>query len=289
MKFLALPEHNDFDVVRALSTRKTLNSYPFLLAELKRIENGYRDYELCRGDAWKLDAPLPLIGELSQALRLHYKSPPLGLGIIENIRNFGSPTVCPMCGSLKPSQVDHVAPKDIYPEYSFYSRNLVPACDCNGLKKLTFKGEHPGERILHPYYDKIMDERLAFLYFSGDLLTPNVTLLIEPGHNMNVAVKFHVEQILMKTRIFPWANSKWATLLRKPDRFLPALKYHPGEVDLDVFIKIVTTQLTDTDEVYETPNNWESMFLTGIIRSHNAMNFLVDRINMLRSGNLLPD
>lgn len=289
MKFLEFPQHDDFDLIRALSIRAALKSYPLLLAQLQRIESQYRNYEVCRGNAWALDAPLPLLAELSAALKIHYQNPPNGLEIIQTIRNLASPTVCPMCGSPKPSQVDHVVPKDIYPEFSFYSRNLVPACDCNGLKKLIFKGEHPGERILHPYYDEVMKQRLAYFYFSGNFESPDVVLLISPDHRMNVAVQFHVEHILRKTRIFYWVNSKWATLLRKPEKFFPALKYFPENVEINTFVTVVQEQLNNADEIYETPNNWESMMLMGILQSYHAMNFLVGHINMLRSGELLPD
>lgn len=289
MKFLAFPDHDDFNIVRVLSKTMTLSSYPLLLAELQRIEDCYRDYDACGGNAWDLNSPLLIGPVLSDALRLHYKTPPKGLIIIEHIRNLGSPTVCPMCGSLKPSQVDHVAPKDIYPEFSFFSRNLVPACDCNGLKKLTFKGKHPGERILHPYYDEVMKERLVYLYFSENLESPHVTLLISPDHHMNMAVQFHVEHILRKTRIFYWANSKWATLLRTPEKFIPALKYHLGELGINTLIKVVAEQLENADDIYGTPNNWESMFLAGVMQSHNVMNFLAHRVNSIRSGKLLPD
>lgn len=288
MKFLSLPNHDDFLLIKTLSVRATLKSYPHLLAELQRIEDQYTWYDLYGGNAWQLDPPLLLSDQLIYALKLHYNAPPAGLEIIEVIRNLGSPTVCPMCGSLKPSQVDHVAPKDIYPEFSFYSRNLVPACDCNGIKKLAYKGQFPGERILHPYYDEVLRKRLAFLYFSGDLTAPKVDVLISPDHQMNMAVRFHLDQILRKTRIFFWANSKWATLLRKPEKFFPALKYHTEEVGFDKLLEIVSTQLENSDEIYETPNNWESMFLMGIIQSHNVINFIVQHIRMIRNGELVP-
>jgi len=51
--------------------------------------------------------------------------------------------------------LDHFLPKESYPEFSIYSRNLTPSCGrCNSLK-----GTDASARYLHAYYDQIPHKR----------------------------------------------------------------------------------------------------------------------------------
>lgn len=67
---------------------------------------------------------------------------------------------CPMCGSLHSGTLDHIFPQSDYPEFAVFSRNLVPACKCNSKRQNDLLGDGQGERILHPYYDVCLGERL---------------------------------------------------------------------------------------------------------------------------------
>jgi len=69
---------------------------------------------------------------------------------------------CPMCGYAQAASLDHYLPKSLYPEYSIFSVNLVPACPTCNLIKGNLCSQHPDERFLHPYYDKPPDEVLLF-------------------------------------------------------------------------------------------------------------------------------
>jgi hypothetical protein len=60
--------------------------------------------------------------------------------------------LCPYCGIGRHSTIDHYLPKKIFPEFSIYSRNLIPTCNICNQKK--------GERW------KNSSHRL-FIYFYG--------------------------------------------------------------------------------------------------------------------------
>src|SRR5690606_12318514 len=74
---------------------------------------------------------------------------------------------CAYCGlplnRTSGPQIDHIAPKSIYPEYTFEAKNLILSCSlCNGFsKKAEFdtvrsKGENYLDNtfyIVHPYFD----------------------------------------------------------------------------------------------------------------------------------------
>lgn len=64
---------------------------------------------------------------------------------------------CPFCGIGESSTIDHYLPKEIYPEFSIYSKNLVPSCGyCNNRKRTQILEAGTDIRMfLHPYYDRI--------------------------------------------------------------------------------------------------------------------------------------
>lgn len=70
---------------------------------------------------------------------------------------------CPFCGISESSTVDHYLPKETYPEFSVFPKNLVPSCAvCNTRKRDRILVEGTNVRMfLHPCYDVIPDE--AFL------------------------------------------------------------------------------------------------------------------------------
>lgn len=78
------------------------------------------------------------------------------IDIIDKLRDHDL-DFCPFCGEAgTPSTLDHFLPKDIYPEYSFLSVNLVPMCDI--CQRPDAKGskifDANGKRLFfHPYFD----------------------------------------------------------------------------------------------------------------------------------------
>lgn len=87
---------------------------------------------------------------------------------------------CAFCGlslyRTSAPEIDHIAPKGLYPEYMFEAKNLALACSlCNGFTK---KGEHNTIdvigasynqctfNIVHPYFDD-PNIHYTFLDFNG--------------------------------------------------------------------------------------------------------------------------
>lgn len=63
--------------------------------------------------------------------------------------------ICPNCGILPALEVDHYVPKELYPDFSIYSRNLIWSCKtCNG-KKLQYWKEATYRGIINFYIDDI--------------------------------------------------------------------------------------------------------------------------------------
>lgn len=92
---------------------------------------------------------------------------------------------CPFCGIGESSTLDHYLPKERYPEFSIFPKNLVPSCAvCNTRKRDGILIEGTNVRnFLHPCYDMIPD--LAFLdvrtRMEGDALSLSYSLTRPPG------------------------------------------------------------------------------------------------------------
>src|SRR5690606_17827940 len=157
MKSLDVPSHDDEATLKDLSENRKLCSYPHLQHAMLTIQNQYSNYTSVRGDPWNV-LPLALSDSLRKAIVGHYESPPKALRHLQKLRHESSPDVCPMCGSLGTGTLDHVLPKANYPELSIFTKNLVPACGCNSLRSVSFKGSSLGQRVLHPYYDTCMNQ-----------------------------------------------------------------------------------------------------------------------------------
>lgn len=73
---------------------------------------------------------------------------------------------CPFCGLGEPTTLDHYLPKEDFPEFSVYAKNLIPVCGvCNSNYKGT-KCFNNGERLfIHTYYD---------LFPEHDFITMNI-------------------------------------------------------------------------------------------------------------------
>lgn len=73
--------------------------------------------------------------------------------------------VCPFCGIGESSTLDHYLPKELYPEFSIFSKNLVPSCgSCNTRKSTLVVDKDTSVRcFLHPYYDVIPKSRFVSL------------------------------------------------------------------------------------------------------------------------------
>ncbi len=88
---------------------------------------------------------------------------------------------CPYCMLSEPGTYDHYLGKGEFPEFSVFSKNLIPCCSkCNGLK---------GEKFLSK------NGKRMFISFYFDPLPPNPFLIVDVDIDKNVPYikKIHIE------------------------------------------------------------------------------------------------
>ena len=122
------------------------------------------------------DRQMPSITvELKKALEEKYTEGRDGKGTFTFIRdrhNKPGTTCCPYCGRGGLGTIDHYLPQAIFPLYSVFSQNLVPACsECQLIKGDRIQNVRRG-RSIHPILDSVaLSQQLIIRWnFNGPTL-----------------------------------------------------------------------------------------------------------------------
>ncbi|AMV48515.1 hypothetical protein ATN79_48610 [Paraburkholderia caribensis] len=261
---MPLPEVDDINAIRSVADNHRLRSFPHLKPIVNDLHAGYVQYRLVGGDAETI-VPMALEEAVRGFLRGHYDSPPAALSFILRMRNEDQQRICPMCGSKHRYTLDHLLPKEDYPEFAIYSANLVPACKCNTDRGQTVRGNAAGERVLHPYFDECMSGRLIAARFDNLGLIPRISLriLLDPRHRDYAAVTFHVRTVVEKGAILGRIKDCWVDLCRLPKLKIRALEQIPQSVVR--LREILEHELAMVDEENRGKNSWDSAFIAGLL------------------------
>jgi hypothetical protein len=278
------PHIDDLAELRQLGDNKNLGSYPELKRHYDAFENQYRTYNDNGGNPWQITA-LPLGDAFKDSLKAHYSDPPKNsLVFIDEFRRKLSPTLCPMCGSYGMGTLDHYLPQANFPEFRFFSKNLVPACGCNSLRNTTVQGLVPPARVIHPYYDDFLNSRLYHVVFTGSYKSPSITIdTVDPHHPEIDILRFHLQEVILNVATLGWFEKSWSDLVRRPHDILDlVLPLPPCMVDGTILKNSIERLRNAKDREHETPNNWDSMLYSGLMNDPGRMDSLAVTINDLR-------
>lgn len=262
-----LEPSEDFDdaaALDALAINKRLTCYPQLAAQVPALKAGYIQYVAAGGNAHTI-ANIVLPARIETQLRSLYASPSNELPHIIRMRAQSDANCCPMCGSFHSGTLDHLLPKTDFPAFAIFSKNLVPACNCNSKRRTLLTGPNPGQRILHPYFDNILGQRLLVARFDDPGPVPHITLrLLLDSHDPSfTAVRFHITNIVERTSIIRYLKKSWIDMLRRPS--LAAAELRQAPVTRQEFVDILTRELDRQDDTHRSRNNWRSVFIGGLL------------------------
>jgi hypothetical protein len=254
---------DDAAALDALTLNKRLKCYPQLAAQVPAIKGGYVQYVAVNGDAHSV-ANVVLPDPIKAQLKALYASPSKELPHIDRIREESDANCCPMCGSFHSGTLDHLLPKTDFPVFAIFGRNLVPACKCNSKRTDQLTGA-ANERVLHPYFDDVLRERLFVARFEDPGLAPRITLrpLLAPGHLHAAAVRFHMTNVVERTSILRYLRTSWTNVLRRPS--LAAAELRDAPPSRQALADIITAELDRQDDTFGSRNNWRSVFLVGLL------------------------
>ncbi|MBI1685916.1 HNH endonuclease signature motif containing protein [Caulobacter hibisci] len=268
---------DDHAALKALSENNGVGSYPKLAGYLTPIDAGYTRYAAAKGDATAI-ARVAIPGKLGKLLIGHYKQPPNDLSYITRMRDESRVDTCPMCGAFFGGTLDHILPKARYKAFAVLGLNLVPACGCNSRRGDDVRGSGPGERILHPYFDDILRERILAAQFEDPGPAPRISVRIlqDPGSPDYPAIKFHYDNLIMRTDLVRYLRKFWGKLISQPSVTVTRFREIPRT--WEALDQMLREELQDRDDKYESRNNWESILIAGLLDA-NVQAWLYPRLN----------
>ena len=288
MNRIPRPTYGDGAALTNLANNHLVDSYPKILPALPLLQQAYVDYLAAAGNVFNVPVNT-IAAEVCALLKGHYKSPPSDIQHINIMRELKEHRVCPMCGSFHRGTLDHLLPQSQYPHLTIFSMNLVPACKCNSKRQNVIKGPGPSERILHPYFDDCLAERLVAAEFTDLGLVPRIRLRLSIGraHPKYAAIRFHFRTIVERTAVRGYLRDRWTDLCRKPALAIRALQRNPSS--LVGLTAILEEELDFLDETHRGKNNWDSIFVAGLLDSHvqTWLHHRMNRVGRLPNGSLI--
>lgn len=169
---------------------------------------------------------------------------------------------CPICELRDATELDHYVPRQLFPEFSVHSYNLIPTChECNNNKSTAWCDS--GKRVFfNAYYDMPTDE----LLFDISVLKENGILrlvialknLTTPKESTRIAIS-----TIKSLDLIPYINQKLnEKFSQKLKEIISRRKYYK-ESD-EEFLKVEKEILEETVGEISDINNWERIVLSTI-------------------------
>jgi hypothetical protein len=278
MKKLEPPAHDDEKALDLLADNRLLKSYPKLKRLVPVLKRAYANYVGASGNAASISRTR--VGHVrGKLLVTHYSNLPKVLSHIRQMRDDASHLCCPMCGSFHSGTLDHLLPKEDHPGLAIFSKNLVPACNCNTKRGRNTIGVEAGERILHPYFDSCLSNRLIVARFSDLSAVPVVELAIavSPATAEYKAIAFHVDFVRGKTALKQYLADRWVNMCRRPSLVVRSLANRPES--LAILKQTLEGELDRLDDEHRSKNNWNSIFVAGLL-ADDVLNWLYARLTI---------
>jgi hypothetical protein len=199
-------------------------------------------------------------------------------GIKEAVRKL-SETQCPYCGEpSSPTQVDHFLPQSEFPEFAFFSQNLVPSCDgCNLTKRTDIWDACSNARLfLHPFIDEFLNSPFFHLGILPDAIFGyNVPVfdavwdqVLVPSPVDRQRCETHFEKLDVVKRVRAHVVRRCNTLRYRNRELVAAL-----ELDSAVFA-VELDALHDSEVNTGAPNSWDALTYRSIRRCPDYLQFI---------------
>ena len=243
--------------------------------KLVDVLNAYNDYDMHEGNPHAL-MPVKMNKVEAHALKLLYGTELGEYVFLDALRTAGKSKLCPVCGSQSGATLDHYLPKTTYPEYSAYSWNLIPACfDCNTHHSDTCSGTAPNERMIHPYYDKFVDQRILSVDITSPYWGAKVSFVPfgVKGADRDICA-WHIENVINKTSGPARIGDIWGNIVRDKISVQEVFGKHK---DLPGLRGAVKSAMLSSDVMFGGKNNWQSALLHGIQKNRSVLNWMLNR------------
>lgn len=194
--------------------------------------------------------------------------------IINNLPN-AIKGICPFCMIGEPATLEHYLPKDSFPEYTLYSKNLIPCCHvCNSYKGTNYLNVSGARRFINYYIDDV--ENKAFLKSTicivDGIPTVDFTIDLNKDDVLYETIISHFEYLHLFERYVNRANSIISSILDTIVNSYSSLDNIDRIVDDSV--PLLKLQLNAWMKQFGK-NYWKACVLKGIIDDQDMFRELI--------------
>jgi len=196
---------------------------------------------------------------------------------IKSLQDTHYKAICPYCGLNSNGTFDHYIPKEVFPDYSVLSLNLIPCCEkCNSIKGERWK-ENDRLLFINYYFSVIPDQRYLYVDIEYDRSTkvPTITYKLENNNNIEgeifAVIKTHYQKLNLCSRYEEHANNVVSELYERIK-----LAYEEGE-DIGSQQHELNRQLRVKKE-RKGINDWEVALLFAVSDCKEFFNSITDTL-----------
>lgn len=179
---------------------------------------------------------------------------------------------CPYCGiGGIPNTIEHILPKEIYPQYSIFSKNLIPCCaECNSRKGSKVKNSENDEYHTYNFYeDEIPNQE--YLKVHIEIISNVPKAIFEISEGANILFKNHIKTLNLLERYSQNSNIIFS---ENQIRF----KKYPIK-NIDLFREECNKEYEVCKEKYGT-NYYKGLLYQEMGKSREYLNYLFNNSNI---------
>jgi hypothetical protein len=202
----------------------------------------------------------------------------VALEIKEAVRKL-SETQCPYCGEpSSPTHIDHFLPQSTFPEFAFFSQNLVPSCDgCNSTKLADIWDADSNARLfLNPFLDEFLNTPFFHLRVDPDpVLGYNAPafdavwdIALVPSLSDRQRCDIHFKKLGVIKRARAHFMRRCNALRYQTRALVTALHLNSADLALDL------EALHDAQVNTGAPNSWDALTYRSILRCPGYLQFI---------------
>lgn len=268
MRYLTEPEIDDVALLADVAALPGPKHPPVVSALIPQIAGRYHLYHEHRGNPWRIEEDVSF-QEKKDTFSYYYENPEPALEFI-NGQRASVAGACPMCGATGWGTLDHYLPKKTYPEFAFFSRNLVPACHkCNTLRRTAVKGGAEDQRPVHPFYEARLQRRLLTVVIEPPFDIPKFTLVPHAVPNdLLDAVEWHIDNIIVPAGFTRNCIQNWSCITARP------ILHVGADPDPNVIKENLLVQSFREAELKSSLNSWDSCFYFGVAQDPYAVDHI---------------
>jgi len=268
---LDIPSIDDIALLDSIIAERRNPNKTFFEGYKPAWVNRYEEYENNNGNPEVVSSSTIVASDKNKFINLYENHKGvITKEIIELLREHEL-SYCPFCSGLGvPDTLDHFLPKDIYPEYSIFSKNLIPSCDsCNRAKSTKVLDANGEKMFFHPYYDEIKDEDIYIL----DILPPydkapdfKLTVNDKLSNRIKNIAENQINQLKVESRFRKYFRGEYKRLKKE------VLKNNNhGKIDLKKLLNIFYNK-----GLLVGINYWDTIFYKSVLGNDDLLDYLND-------------